>query len=249
MEKQFQDDEVEIDLRELFAVLMDKILWILLAGVACGVAAFLVTKLFMTPMYSSSTQIYVLSKQNSETMSYNDLQLSTQLAEDCAALIQSRTVTSQVIEELGLDMTDEQLASSISVEEVSSSGRVIQITVSYPDPVMAQRIADTIREVAAGNFVEIMDLEAVNTVEEANLPDSPSSPNTKMYTLLGLLGGIVVAAAVVIIVFITNDKIRTQDDVEKYLGISVLGVIPDSDEGMNNEEQVNAQKQKKVKKK
>ena len=70
-----------------------------------------------------------------------------------------------------------------------------------------------------------------------------------MYTLLGLLGGIVVAAAVVIIVFITNDKIRTQDDVEKYLGISVLGVIPDSDEGMNNEEQVNAQKQKKVKKK
>mgnify|MGYP005764880529 CR=1 FL=1 len=249
MEKKFQDDEVEIDLKELFAILMDKILWILLAGVVCALAVFLVTRFFMTPMYASSTQIYVLSKQNSEAMSYNDLQMSTQLAEDCAALIQSRTVTSQVIEELGLDMTDEELASCIRVEDVSSSGRVIQITVTYPDPAQAQQIANTVREVAAGNFVEIMDLQAVNTVEEANFPQNPSSPNVKMYTVVGFLGGIVIAAAVIIIIFITNDKIRTQDDVEKYLGISVLGIIPDSNEGLNNEEQVNAQKQKKAKKK
>lgn len=242
MEKNVQNDEVEIDLKELFAVVMDKIKWILLAGAVCAIAAFLVSKLLMTPMYTSSTKIYVLSKQNSEAMSYNDLQMSTQLAEDCASLIKSRTVTSQVIETMGLNMTDEELADCVSIGDTSGSGRVIEITVTYPDAAMAQKIADSIREVASGNFVEIMDLQAVNTVEEANLPKSPSSPSVKKYTIIGLLGGIVLAMAVVVIVHITNDKIRTQDDVEKYLGLSVLGVIPDSDEGLNNEEQVNARK-------
>ena len=245
MEKKFQDDEVEIDLRELLAIVMDKILWIGLAGIGCALAAFLVTTLVLTPMYTSSTQIYVLSKQKSEAMSYNDLQMSTQLAEDCAALIQSRTVTSQVIEEMGLEMTDQELAACIGVKDVSSSGRVIEITVTYPDPSQAQAIANSVREVGAETFLEIMDLQAVNTVEEANLPTEPSSPNVKLFTLAGFAGGAVIAAAVVILVFLTNDKIRTQDDVEKYLGISVLGVIPDSDEGLNNEEQVLVRKGKK----
>ena len=245
MEKNIQNDEVEIDLKELFAVVMDKIKWILLAGIICALAAFLVTKLFMTPMYTSSTQIYVLSKQNSEVMSYNDLQMSSQLADDCAALIKSRTVTSDVIQKLGLTMSDEELANCISIGETSSSGRVIEITVTYPDGAVAQQIADSIREVASEKFVQIMDLQAVNTVEEANLPQKPSSPSAKKYTLLGLLGGLALAIAVVVVIHITNDKLRTQDDVEKYLGLSVLGVIPDSDEGLNNEEQVNAQKGKK----
>lgn len=244
MEKNFQNDEVEIDLKELFAVVMDKLKWIVLAGVICAAAAFLGTKLLMTPMYTSSTKIYVLSKQNSEAMSYNDLQMSTQLAEDCAALIKSRTVTREVIKNLGLNMTEDELADCVSIGDTSGSGRVIEIAVTYPDALMAQKLADNIREVASDNFVEIMDLQAVNTVEDANLPKAPSSPSVKKYTLLGLLGGIVLAAAVVVIVHITNDKIRTQDDVEKYLGLSVLGVIPDSDEGLNNEEQVNARKGK-----
>lgn len=244
MEKKFDNDEMEIDLKELFAVVMDKILWILLAGVACAVAVFLVTKLAITPKYTSSTQIYVLSQQNADQVSYNDLQMSSQLADDCAALVKSRTVTSQVIEKLGLNMTDDQLAGQISIKEASSSGRVMDIVVTHENPAMAQKIADSVREIAADYFVDTMALQAVNTVETANLPKSPSSPSVMKNTAIGFIGGFVLAAAVVIILFITNDKIRTQDDVEKYLGLSVLGVIPDTDEGMNTEEQVAARKKK-----
>lgn len=244
MEKKYED-EVEIDLKELFAVVMDKILWILLAGIACAVAVFLVTKLAITPMYTSETQIYILSKQSGENISNNDLQMSSQLADDCAALVTSRTVTSQVIEKLGLNMTDEQLAKRIKTDEKSTSGRVMSIVVTHEDPAMAQKIADSVRDIAAEYFVQTMDLKAVNTVETASLPKSPSSPSVIKNTAIGFIGGLFVAAAVVIILFITNDKIRTQDDVEKYLGLSVLGVIPDTDEGMNNEEQVAASRSKK----
>ena len=219
--------------------------WILLAGAACAVAVFLVTKLAITPMYTSETQIYILSKQSADSMSYNDLQISSQLADDCAALVTSRTVTSQVIEKLGLNMTDAQLAKCIKTDEKSSSGRVMSIVVTHEDPAMAQKIADSVRDIAAEYFVETMDLKAVNTVETASLPKSPSSPSVIKNTAMGFIGGLFIAAAVVIILFITNDKIRTQDDVVKYLGLSVLGVIPDTDEGLNNEEQVAASKNKK----
>lgn len=246
MEKKFEDDEIEIDMGELFAVVRHKIKWIVIIGVICGAIGFCVSYFLMTPMYKSSTKIYVLSKQNSDGMSYNDLQMSAQLAEDCASLIKSRTVTGEVIEQLQLDMTDEELAECIDIGEVSSSGRVIEISVTYPEASVAQKIADTIREVSADNFLKIMEVQAVNTVEVANIPKKPSSPSVKKYTLLGLFAGVFLSIIVVIIMHITNNKLCTRDDVEKYLGLSVLGVMPDSDEGMNNEELVKAYQSKRM---
>jgi len=233
-DKNYSTDE--IDLRELFSILMDKLKWILFSGAVCAAAAFFVTAVLIVPEYESGTSVYILSKENQDKMSYNDLQASTMLAEDCTALVKSRAVAEEVIRKLSLDINEEELIQMISVSNESSSGRVIVIKVTHTDPAMAQRIADTVRETASGRFVETMDLKAVNVVDQANYPEEASNIKYKRNVAVGFAAGIFASAGIFIAVFLLSSKIRTQDDIEKYLGLSVLGVIPDSGDEKNTRE-------------
>ena len=103
------NDEIEIDVLELFHVLLDKIWVIILAGAVAALAVVAATILFITPQYQSTTKMYVLSKQDSNTLTSQDMQTSLSLTKDYAELIKSRTVTEGVITQLNLDMTHEQL--------------------------------------------------------------------------------------------------------------------------------------------
>jgi len=242
MNKEYENDEIEIDLREIFAILMDKLKWIVLVGIAGAVCAFLVTAFLITPKYQSDTSVYILSRQKEDATSYSDLQASAMLAEDCTAMVKSRAVTSRVIKQLSLKMTEDELIKCIDVKEASSSGRVITITVTHTSPELAQQIANAVREISSETFVEKMDVQAVNVVDEANYPEKAVNIRYKRNTALGLAGGVFISACLFVMLFLMNSKIRTQDDIEKYLGLSVLGVIPDSDEGKNTEEMVNSQR-------
>ena len=91
---------------------------------------------------------------------------------------------------------------------------------------MAQSIANAVRISSAKHITEIMDIQAVNTVEEADMPTSKSSPHTMKDAAIGALAGAVIAIIVVILNFMFNDTIRTTEDIERYLKLSVLGVIP-----------------------
>ena len=100
------------------------------------------------------------------------------------------------------------------------------IAVENEDPELARDIADALRQTASNEIVDIMGIEAVNTIEEANLPTSPSSPSVMKNTALGGILGLVLSAGIIIIIFLLDDTIKTPDDVENYLGLSVLTSIP-----------------------
>lgn len=170
------NDEIEIDLRQIFIVIMSKIAIILLVGVIFGLAAFIGSKLLLKPVYRSQTSLYVLNKQSQGTTTLSDLQSSTQLTQDYMILVKSRTVTEKVISDLGLNTTNEKLAKQISVSTPSDS-RVLEITVSNNDQYEAKRIADKVAEISADSICDIMQIEKVNVFEEANIPEKPSSPN------------------------------------------------------------------------
>ena len=219
------NDEIEIDVLELFHVLLDKIWVIILAGAVAALAVVAATILFITPQYQSTTKMYVLSKQDSNTLTSQDMQTSLSLTKDYAELIKSRTVTEGVITQLNLDMTHEQLLSKLSVDTPTDT-RVVSITITDTDPYTAAEIANAVRDIASKHIQQVMDIKAVNVVETANIPDSPSSPSVAKNGMLGGMLGILLAAAIVIIVYLTNDTVKTPEDVEKYLGLSVLGTIP-----------------------
>lgn len=224
-QNQQRDDEIEIDLREIFSLLISKIGIIILSGLILALVAIVGTKLFITPQYQSITKMYVLTKQNNDTLTNSDLQTSTLLTKDYAELIKSRTVTEAVIAKLGLDMNHEDLIGKMTVETTTDT-RIVTIKIVDEDPYMARDIANAIRDTAAEHIQNVMNSEAVNVVDEANIPDKKFSPSTMKNGMIAGLLGCFLAVAIILIGHISNDTIKTSEDVERYLGLSTLGTIP-----------------------
>ena len=237
MQDNNKNEEIEINLGEIFAVLLHKIWIIILATVVCGAVAFLYSFFIITPQYESTTKVYILNKQSGSSVTYSDVQLSSTLSKDYEQLVTSRYVIEGVISKLNLDDTYEELAARVSASNTDET-RIIAITVTDPDPEQAQKIANAVRDLAAQHITQVMDIEAVNVVDNANLPDSPVSPSVPKWTLIGVAIGMIVSIAVIVIQHLLDDSIKSSEDIEKYLGISTLAVIP-----MNEGEQADEQKE------
>ena len=222
------NDEIEIDLGEVFHLVISKLGVIILSGILLGVLSIIGTMLFITPNYESTTKIMVLNKQDNNTLTSADMQTSTQLTKDYAELIQSRTVLEGVIAQLNLDMTYKEMLNKVSVE-TSSDSRIVSISVTDEDPYTASEIANAVRDMAAEHIQSVMDIEAVNVVDTANIPNEKASPSLAKNGVIGGLLGVIIAMAAVIIIYLTNDTIKVEEDVERYLGLSVLGSIPFSE--------------------
>ena len=225
-QKQGQIDEIEIDLREVFLVLLGKAWLILLVGIFTAALAFCFSQFVMEPIYESTTQIYILNKQDNDTVTYSDVQLGSQLTKDYAELIQSRYVLESVMEELQIIELDyEDMLEKVKVSTPTDT-RILAITVQDTNPMLAMKMANCIREAAAVHIKNVMDIEAVNVVDTANLPTEKACPSVMKWTIVGgAIGGLLVVC-VVMIWYLTDDTIKTSDDVEKYLGLSTLALIP-----------------------
>lgn len=224
--RDLEDNEISIDLLELISVLLKKIHIIMIVGIVFAVIAFVGTKSFITPKYTSTTKMYVLSKQTEGAMvTYAELQTGAQLTKDYMELVKSRPVLEKVIKNLNLDMSVETLKGCISVATPEDT-RILTVSVVNTDPEMAKKIADEIREAVGVQITQIMDVDSVNTVEEGNLPIAPSSPNVTKNALMGGFLGFALTAGIILLRFMLDDTIKTAEDVEKYLGLSVLASVP-----------------------
>ena len=224
------NDEIEIDLGEIFHLILSRLGLIILSGIILGVISIIGTMLFITPQYESTTKIMVLNKQDS------NMQTSTQLTKDYAELIKSRTVLEGVIAQLNLNITYQQLLGKLTVD-TSTDSRIVTIIVSDEDPYTASEMANAIRDMAAEHIQSVMDIEAVNVVDSANIPSEKASPSLAKNGVIGGLLGVIIAMAIVIIIYLTNDTIKVEEDVERYLGLSVLGSIPYSEKESRSKKQ------------
>ncbi len=222
MDNQF---ELELDLRELFHYLRRKLALILAITALCGILGFGVSRVFMTPMYTASTRMYVISRTYDTTVVSSDFQVANFMLSDYQVLITGRNVTKKVIENLDLPMKPEQLSQMVTVTAPDDT-RVLQVNVTHANPQLAAKIANNVREVATEQLKEIMQLDAVRLVYEADVPQAPSSPNVSRNTLLAAAVGGFLCAGILVVLFVLDDSIRTEEDVERYLGISTLGIIP-----------------------
>lgn len=243
MEKKRNDnEEMEIDLLELLMVMKKHLAAILLAGIVGLVIMFAYTSFLVTPLYSASSMMYVMpdnsNSMNSSTLS--DMQVGQQLTSDYSSMIKSRSFMEDVIKKLNLTIDYQQLLEKVEVTNPTSS-RILQVTVNDPNPQTAADIANEVASVAESKLKEITGMQAIKIYEEAAVPDRPSSPSLKKNCVLGLLAGIVLAMAVVTILYLLDDTIKTEDDIEKYLGMTTLAVLPYN----GRKQQRQAQKHKK----
>lgn len=230
MQETKTDDVIEIDLMEVFMLLLRRWWLIMLSGILVGAAGYVLSTFVIPDEYESTTALYIMSTQN-QTVNLSDIQMGSQLTKDYPYLIVTRDVLEKVIDNLGLDVTYESLVSKVDVTTPTDT-RIVSITVTDQDPYLAQAIANEVREVARAHIIEVTMVDAVNVASEANLPDEPSAPSVMKWTLIGAMIGIFICAGFILLRYLLDDSIKTADDVERYLGLSTLGMIP-----INNEEE------------
>jgi len=229
--RQDNNEEVEIDIMQIIRMLLSKIWIVIVAGVATAIVAFGITEIAITPQYQSSIKLYIINRQNGTTTTLSDIQSSTQLVKDYKVLVTSLPVVEQVVKQLDLDISPDGKISC----EIETDSRVLQVTVTDTDPQRAKEIVDAIADVSAKQITSVMQIEGVNVIEYGRVANAPSSPNVKKNTMLGAIAGIVIAIAVLVVNFILDDRIKTSDDVEKYLGITNLSLIPLTEEEYNGQ--------------
>ena len=234
-------DVMTIDLFEVFQVTWHWLWLIVLVALACGTAAYAFSKFVLPEEFESTTKIYVLDKSgaggtNSQS-TYSDLQVGMQLTKDYVELIKSRTVLEAVMKDNHLDQTYtyEQFAEMVNVQTPADT-RIVTITVTNHDPALAQKLADDIRKRSGELIIKTMQIDAVNTYEKANYPDRKSAPSCGRWAVVAALIGALAVSAVVIARYLLDDTIKTSDDVEKYLGLSNLALIPFDESVMTEDE-------------
>lgn len=222
-------NNMELDLLELFHYLKKRI-WIIVVSLAlCAGLGFMISQFFIAPKYTASTRMYVLNRSNESSVVYADIQISSYLLNDYKVLITGQNVTKEVIDKLDLSKTPKRLASQIEVTAPDNT-RVLQINVTDTNAQRAADIANCVREVASEQIQEIMDVDAVKLVYEADVPTTTSSPNVIGNTAIAAGLGLFVSVFVLVVMFAMDDNIRTEEDVQRYLNLGTLGAIPLSDE-------------------
>ncbi|NLG02490.1 MAG: hypothetical protein GX567_01435, partial [Clostridia bacterium] len=175
-----------------------------------------------------------------------DIQVGTSLTQDYMELIQSRPVVKQVINNLKMDITYEKMVKKISINNPSST-RILNIVVTDENPQTAKLIADEFAKVSQLQISSIMQTDPPSIVEFGYANEKPVSPNIIKNTVIGGLLGAFLAVAIVVVVYLLDDSVKTSDDIEKYLGLNTLASIPLRDETGKGKKRSKTKKATKVK--
>ena len=225
--KNQESKEIELDVVSLFKTLWRRKFSIIITALLFAIGALGYSAFVEKKIYQSTSRIYVVSRQNQENnaLTNQDLQAGSYLVKDYREIILSQNVLNQAIEELKLEMTPAELAKKVSVA-VPTDTRILSITASDPDPKEAARIANGLKDVAAEKIIAVTKVSDVTTLDEAVVPQNPSSPNIKRNVVIGFVLGGVLISILVILSEVLDDRVKKPEDIEEVMGITLLGVIP-----------------------
>lgn len=228
----------EIDLKEIFYYIFKKKIFVILSVIICGIIGMLYTKYMVTPMYSSYSTV-VLSKPedttliengtietSSNSITQNDVTLNQKLISTYSEIMKSRTVAEQVIKELNLNISENELMQNVSVTSKDDT-EMLKISVANKDPQIAAQIANSITEVFKVKIKEIYNIENVTTIDTAIASNSPYNVNyIKNGIIFAGIGGIA-CCGILFLIFYFDTRIKSKEEVEELLNLEVLAVIPE----------------------
>lgn len=225
-------DEMDINLIELGYALLKKWWLILICALVGALVMGIYTEYFVTPMYSSEATLYILNKTTSIT-SMADIQIGSALSSDFKVIATSKPVLDGAVEQIkeqeGIALTREYIASRLDVNGIDDT-RLLVVRVKDQDPKKACIIANAVAEVTASRMAEIMKSDPPTMAEWAEESRSPVSPSLKKNVVLGFAVGAMCVCVLLVLLFLIDDKIKTEEDVAQYMGVPVLANISYIDE-------------------
>lgn len=216
----------EIDLAELFAIIKRNIIKIIIVGIVLGSFSFVFTKFFIDKQYESSGTLIVNTKQKEGiSITSDEIRSAQNLASVFAIIIKSEPVLGQVISNLNLEMDMIQLSKLVSVNSVDQT-QVMKVSVKTKTPELSSRIANEILNVSPEIIVDTVEAGSVKLISPARVNPDPVSPNIRLNTLIAAVLGIMLSTGAFILVNILDNTFKSEEDIERYLGVPLLGVIP-----------------------
>ena len=221
------DETLEIDLLELLRLLQQHLLWIVLFLLIGAVAAGLATRYLITPLYVATSKLYIVSASNDSVVNLSDLQVGASLTHDYEELVLGRPMLESVIANLELEgMSVSQVSGMVRVSNPSNT-RILNITVTSPDPMQAMEIANEMARLAIEWLPEVMKSNEPTLAEDAVLPVSPSSPSMARNVAIGAMASAALYCAFIIVQYLMNDSIRNSEDFERFFGFAPLASVPE----------------------
>lgn len=231
--------EETISLQDLFKTLKKRLWLIVMSTVIAATIAGVISFIVMTPIYQASTQILVnQTERQSEAFTAQDIQTNLQLINTYNVVIKSPAILNKVIEELGLDETAASLNSRVTVNSEQNS-QVVNVTVQDPNQKQAVEIANTIANVFEQEIPQLMNVDNVNILSPAVMPDSPTpvKPDPMLNMAIGVVIGLMIGVGIAFLLEYLDTTVKTEDDIEELTGLPVIGMIspiPDSEVNMSS---------------
>lgn len=216
----------EIDLLELFRAVLKYIKLIIALCVVFGLGGFLVTKFLITPTYTASTSIY-LTPQISESgsLDYNSQMANSKLVTNAVNLLTQNNIMSEVAKDVGMENAA-SVKKCITVTNEANT-EIITITATTTDPKLSKNIANGTVSTFTKTMQKNLNVRNIEVVDKAKLSYVPSGPNIKKNTMLATLVGGVIGVGYAVLRFLFDNRLRTKEEAEKYLGIPVFCEIPE----------------------
>lgn len=229
-----EENEV-IDLTEILSAVRQHLLELIFVTLVAALVGFTASEFLMTPKYDSSALMIVNTRQDvNANVTSDQINSATKLVSTYSIIIKSDTVLQQVIDNLGLNLTYAQLNKRVTVAAVDDT-QVMKITVQSDSPEWARQVCEQIITVAPDVIKEAAEAGSVKVISNASLATEPVSPNIKKNTMLAAAVGFVLVIGIIVLQVLLDNKINTEEDVTKYLDMTVLGVIPQYNQGGKKE--------------
>ena len=239
-----RDEEMEIDLLELFSYFMTKIWWIIGAFLIGALLAGLITKFAITPKYTATAKMYMVSSSSQSVVDLTDLNIGQTISGDYVELLKTRPIVEDVIQEQNLDYSYGQLVSMLNLSVVNNT-RIIRIDVTSTDKKEAMNIANALAEKGVKELPKLMETPAPHIAEYAIVPVNKSSPSLTKNTMIGALLALLIMLAIFTVQFLLDDTFKTADDIQREFGVMPLTVIPEGKiEGLEHTEEKGKRKRK-----
>lgn len=226
-----------ISLREIYGILKNRMRLILTITIIAMIITALVSYYLVTPIYQTSTQLLISQQRGEVVVDSQSIEADLQLVATYSEIIKSPIILEQVISQLGLEMSYEELQGKVNVE-IAESSQLLNIMVVDADPAVAVGIANKTAEIFETEIIELMNVDNVSILSPAVVTESqaPISPNPPLNILLSAIVGFLIGMAMAMILRYLDTTLRSEEDVQNVLGIPVLGAISP----MNEEEDIPA---------
>lgn len=221
----------ELDLKQLFGMFWNKKVYIILIVAIFMVIGIIYSFIFVKPEYKAETTLLLAMKegtsnnQGATSITQTDVTLNQKLVSTYGELIKSKKVVSQVISNLKLDETYESLKRMISVSQKKDT-EIIRINVANADPQKSKIITNEIAKVFATEVTNFFNINNVNVVDEAEVPLEPYNINHIKDIILFMAIGVVVSVGYVLIANMLDTTVKSEEDIEKQLKLTVLATVP-----------------------